>query len=86
MPFATFTRPSGSALRGRRAMEAASLASLARKLEALDYCVPAEGLPSPAGPLVEQARASRGRSLRGARHVDVAAALLRGICAALCWR
>ena len=42
--------------RARHAMEAAALASLARKLEALDYAIPAEGLPAPAGPLVEQAR------------------------------
>jgi hypothetical protein len=49
-------------------MEAAPLASLAAKLEALDYAVPVEGLPAPAGPLLEQARAFRGRcaALRGA--------------------
>jgi hypothetical protein len=49
-------------------MEAASLASLAAKLDALDYAVPVEGLPAPAGPLLEQARAFRGRcaALHGA--------------------
>ena len=40
-------------------MEAAALASLARKLEALYYVVPAEGLPACSGPLLEQARALR---------------------------
>ena len=58
-------------------MEAPSLASLAAKLDALDYAVPAEGLPAPAGPLVEQARASRGRCLRRAALRRVASASAR---------
>lgn len=45
-------------------MEAGALASLARKLEALDYAVPAEGLPALAGPVVEQARSAPGARRR----------------------
>ena len=56
--------PSASAQLVGRAMEAAALASLARKLEALDYVVPAEGLPACSGPLLEQARALRSSPLQ----------------------
>lgn len=50
------------------------LAALCRRLEALDYALPAAGLPAEASPLLEQARgrplcvlhARRGATLRGA--------------------
>ena len=50
-------------------MEAAALASLARKLEALDYVVPAEGLPACSGPLLEQVRALLGIAAAAAHGV-----------------
>jgi hypothetical protein len=40
------------------AMEGAALGALERKLAALDYDVPAEGLPASAGPLLQQVRAA----------------------------